>query len=180
MSINNENKTQSVNSDISTKWDEFLKKLSESLIDLLTLDVITATSDFDPGQTDTPIDLVDELSKIKMKNTTIYARTQLQITGDRAEIFPKDGVGNITQEEIWQFHQNNVMFAECLWLKRVHYIIDLVIKLTGIDKKRNLQPGELRFTPVPPSDDCISQVLTLLKSKTQKNNISTTENNPAT
>ena len=182
MTINNENKTQTAQRDISNAppgFEEFLEALKTRLEDLLSVEVITATSDFE-GEITNPSNLVDSLSRLTMTNTIIHARTQIQIFGDRAQIIPKVDVGTLSQDDIWKHHQKTVEFAECIWLKRMDYLIKLIIALTRI-KRDDVQPEDLLYTPVPPPpDNCMSQVLTQQKIKTENNNNPTTESNITT
>lgn len=177
MSINDENKSQTTHRVVSEdpkNFEAFLTKLRERLEDLLSVDVITATSDFE-GVIANPSNLVDSLSRLTMTNTIIHARTQIQIFGDRAQIVPKEDVGTLSQDEIMKYHQKTVEFAECIWLKRMDYLIRLIIALSSL--KREIQPEDLLYTPVPPSpDNCMSQVFTELKPRTENDNNPTTEN----
>src|SRR5215204_5043162 len=107
----------------------FIDRLQERLVDFLSLDIITATSDV-KGDVPNPVDLVTALSKLTMTNTKIRARTHVQISGDRCLIVPEAKTGDSSQDDILQYHQQMAEYAECMWLNRMRYIIQLMISLT--------------------------------------------------
>ena len=114
---NNNAKNESVN-----RYTE----LKNKLLDLASLDVITARGVFDiiPNP-DTGIDLIDAISK-PPKSLTILARTHMQIDGDRCEIMPTEGVGTLTQEQITIFHRQAVDSALASRQERLNFLRELL------------------------------------------------------
>ncbi len=117
--------------------NEILIFLGERLLDLRTLNVITASGNFQVVPLNDKKDLVDALN-VNPTNINILAKTQIQIDGDRVNVLPVGDAGSVTQKEILEFHEKAVTAAELAWKNRLEMIRDLILKIPTIFGKGSL------------------------------------------
>lgn len=111
-------------------WESFYKKIEEALeflrgrvVDLRTIDVVTAKGNF---TVDIPIESGPQSSGIgKIIDTnptsvTILAKTQIQIDGDRVNVIPAEVLGSFTPQNILDFHNATLKSAEEMWQNRIN------------------------------------------------------------
>lgn len=123
-----------------------LELLMMRLIDMRTLNVVTATGNFDEIQNkgDTKIKInnekndntsdmldyyINSILNKDPKNLQILAKTHIEIDGDRVNIIPGKSLGEFSQKDILEMHEKFVTAAELTWNNRLKMIRELIIAL---------------------------------------------------
>lgn len=123
-----------------------LELLMRRLIDMRTLNVVTAAGDFDEIHNKVDInteimkekndntagvldDKINSILNIDPKNLQILAKTHIQIDGDRVNIIPGKSLGEFSQKDILEMHEKFVTSAEMTWNNRLTMIRELIAAL---------------------------------------------------
>ena len=123
-----------------------LELLIMRLIDMRTLNVVTAAGNFDEMENkvdikikinneknDNTSDILDyyinSILNNDPKNLQILAKTHIQIDGDRVNIIPGKSLGEFSQKDILDMHERFVTAAETAWNSRLTMIRDLITAL---------------------------------------------------
>jgi len=120
-----------------------LELLIMRLIDMRTLNVVTAVGNFD--QVENKVDIKIKINTEKNDNTSdildyyinsilnkdpkdlqILAKTHIQIDGDRVNIIPGKSLGEFSQKDILEMHEKFVTAAEITWNNRLKMIRELI------------------------------------------------------
>jgi hypothetical protein len=133
-----------------------LELLMMRLIDMRTLNVVTAAGDFDEihnkvdintkinnENNDNTSDILDyrinSILNIDPKNLQILAKTHIQIDGDRVNMIPAKSLGEFSQKDILDMHEKFVTSAETTWNNRLMMIRELIAALReNIFSTRNM------------------------------------------
>ena len=116
------------------------------LIDMRTLNVVTAAEDFD--EIHNKVDINTEINNENNDNTAsvlddkinsilnkdpkilqILAKTHIQIDGDRVNIIPGKSLGEFSQKDILEMHEKFVISAETTWNNPLTMIKELITAL---------------------------------------------------
>lgn len=131
---------------IKDKAKKGLELLMMRLIDMRTLNVVTAAGDFDEIHNKVDINtkinnenndstasvLDDKINSILNKDPKILqilAKTHIQIDGDRVNIIPGKSLGEFSQKDILEMHEKFVISAETTWNNRLTMIRELITAL---------------------------------------------------
>lgn len=120
-----------------------LELLIMRLIDMRTLNVVTAAGSFDEignkvdikiknnnEKNDNSSNILDyyinSILNKDPKNLQILAKTHIQIDGDRVNIIPGKSLGEFSQKDILDMHEKFVTAAETTWNNRLKMIRELI------------------------------------------------------
>lgn len=120
-----------------------LELLMMRLIDMRTLNVVTAAGSFDEignkvdikiknnnEKNDNSSNILDyyinSILNKDPKNLQILAKTHIQIDGDRVNIIPGKSLGEFSQKDILDMHEKFVTAAETTWNNRLKMIRELI------------------------------------------------------
>jgi hypothetical protein len=144
-----------VSTESNISKEELIEKIREMLVDMITIDVITAKGNYkiindqankilddeikkggrETTMIDNPtqsiqdwVDLVKVLSK-PPEVIEILARTHIQLDGDRVDILPSEGMGDYSQQDILNFHQKSVDLATQNRTERFQFVLEILKKL---------------------------------------------------
>jgi len=146
--------------DDKEKWfHDVMDQVTAKIKDVSDIDVITAVVDgVTPGRGENSGDADNPMASLKnvtFNNITYYARTTMQLDGDRYEILPAsrdDDTNNDMRDKVIDIHSNNTSSAVKNWNNMAHIAFTAIIiiaKMSGATIDKDTMDLVQRFRVIP-------------------------------
>lgn len=116
-------------------FKEVMHEVTKKIKDVTTMDVITAVVDTVEPASDE--NTMDSLKDVKFSNISYYARTTMELDGDRYEVLPssKPDTNNDMRDIVIEAHSKNTSNAIKNWNNMAHIAftaIVIIAKMSGV------------------------------------------------
>ena len=120
----------------TAKWFSDVKEnITNKFTDISSIDVVTAVAD-EVALTQPVINTLENLKSVELKKMSYYARTSMQMDGDRYTLLPS-GDNTTTRDKVQDLHDAHVTSAVASWNNMARVALTgllIVATLAGVPK----------------------------------------------